>query len=62
MTRQCSVSRTVSGGQIGADQAALRAARATGVDTAGWAAQGWITEDGPAGWLAELGVASRNGI
>lgn len=49
--------RVISGGQTGADQAALRAARACGIPTGGWAARGWLTEDGPAPWLAEWGLA-----
>jgi hypothetical protein len=36
--------RIVSGGQTGADQGALRAARAAGVPTGGWAPKGWLTE------------------
>jgi hypothetical protein len=34
----------ISGGQTGADQAALRAARACGIATGGWAPKGWLTE------------------
>jgi len=41
----------VSGGQTGVDQAALRAARASGIATGGWAPKGWATEAGPAPWL-----------
>jgi hypothetical protein len=53
----------ISGGQTGADQAALRAARAAGIPTGGWAAKGWATEDGPAPWLAGWGLkeAARPG-
>jgi hypothetical protein len=46
--------RIISGGQTGVDQAALRAARACGLETGGWAPLGWETEDGPAPWLAVL--------
>lgn len=46
----------LSGGQTGVDQAALRAARAAGLSTAGVAARGWLTEDGAAPWLAEYGL------
>lgn len=46
----------VSGGQTGADQAGLRAADAAGIPTGGWAPKGWLTEDGPAPWLAEFGL------
>jgi predicted Rossmann-fold nucleotide-binding protein len=48
--------RVVSGGQTGADQAGLRAARAAGIETGGWAPKGWATEDGPAAWLADFGL------
>jgi hypothetical protein len=48
--------RVISGGQTGADQAALRAARACGIPTGGWAPRGWLTEAGPAPWLAEWGL------
>jgi hypothetical protein len=47
----------ISGAQTGVDQAALRAARACGVATAGWAPLGYMTEDGPATWLADYGLA-----
>ena len=47
----------ISGGQTGVDQAALRAARALGIPTGGWAPRGRATEDGPAPWLADLGPA-----
>jgi predicted Rossmann-fold nucleotide-binding protein len=48
--------RVVSGGQTGADQAGLRAARAAGIETGGWAPKGWMTEEGPAPWLADFGL------
>src|SRR4051812_12471606 len=48
--------RVVSGGQSGADQAALRAARAANIPTGGWAPKGWRTEDGAAPWLADFGL------
>src|SRR5262245_46647993 len=38
------IDKLVSGGQTGADQGALRAARAAGVGTGGWAPKGWLTE------------------
>jgi uncharacterized membrane protein YfcA len=44
----------------GADQAALRAARADGVLTGGFAPQGWLTEDGPTPWLAGRCLVSTN--
>lgn len=48
--------RVVSGGQTGADQAGLRAARSVGIPTGGWAPAGWMTEDGPAPRLAGFGL------
>src|SRR5437763_7735035 len=49
--------RVISGGQTGADRGALRAARACGIPTRGWAPRGWLTEAGPAPWLAVWGLA-----
>jgi len=55
--------KVVNGGQTGADQGALRAARACGIPTGGWAPLGWLVEtaDGKrteaAPWLAEYGLA-----
>src|SRR5215470_1645963 len=40
--------RVISGGQNGADQGSLRAAKTLGIPTGGWAPKGWATEDGPA--------------
>src|SRR5581483_1209363 len=48
--------RVTSGGQTGVDAAALRAAKAVGLEVGGWAPKGWLTEDGPAPWLAEHGL------
>lgn len=39
--------RIVSGGQTGADQAGLFAARDLGFETGGWAPKEFLTEDGP---------------
>jgi hypothetical protein len=50
------ISKLITGGQTGADQAALRAARAAGIPTGGWAPLGWETEDGPAPWLEGFGL------
>lgn len=61
------IERVITGGQTGADQGALRAARAAGIATVGWAAKGWLVEgpydllsrkhvDEPAPWLAEYGL------
>lgn len=46
----------LSGGQTGADQGGLLAARSSGIPTAGWAPLGFMTETGPALWLAEYGL------
>jgi hypothetical protein len=39
--------KVISGGQTGADQAGLRAARECGIATGGFAPRGWKTEHGP---------------
>jgi hypothetical protein len=55
--------KITSGGQCGADQAALRAARSVGIATGGWAPLGWLveSEDGrrniAAPQLADFGLA-----
>jgi hypothetical protein len=41
------LTQVVSGGQTGIDQLALAVAKMTAIPTGGWAAKGWITEDGP---------------
>lgn len=48
--------KIITGGQTGVDQAALRAAKACGLATGGYAPKGWHTEDGPAPWLADYGL------
>lgn len=48
--------KVVSGGQTGADQAALVAARLAGIETGGWAPKDWLTEDGPMPMLAGYGL------
>jgi hypothetical protein len=50
------IGKIISGGQTGVDQAALRAARACGIPTGGWAPKGFRTEAGPATWLADFGL------
>ena len=50
------ITKVISGDQTGADQAGLRAARADGIPTGGWAPYGWATEIGPAPWLADYGL------
>lgn len=49
----------VSGGQTGADMGGLLAARALGLPTAGFAPDGWLTENGPNPSLAEYGLVPR---
>jgi len=39
--------KIISGGQMGVDQAALRAAQSWGIPTGGTMPLGWLTEDGP---------------
>ena len=53
------IDQLISGGQTGADQAALRAARALGIRTGGYAPKGWRTDDGPAPWLADYGLVEH---
>lgn len=48
--------KVVSGGQTGADQGGLYAARVLGIPTGGYAPYGWITDTGPAPWLEEYGL------
>jgi hypothetical protein len=52
--------RIISGGQTGADMAALRAARSRNVPTGGWAPLGWTTEAGPAPSLADYGLVQHD--
>lgn len=42
------ITKIISGGQTGADQAGLRAARRHGFKTGGYAPKNYMTEDGPA--------------
>lgn len=39
--------QVISGGQTGADQAGLSAARQVGLKTGGYAPKGWLTDEGP---------------
>lgn len=48
--------KIISGGQTGVDQAGLRQARLSGIPTGGTAPLGWMTETGPAPWLADYGL------
>lgn len=54
LDRAIRLRKVVSGGQTGADQAGLRAARAAGFETGGWIPKGCLTENGPRPDLAEL--------
>ena len=56
--------KIISGGQTGADQGGLRAGRALGLETGGWAPPGWRTLDGPAPWLADYGLveSTQSGV
>jgi hypothetical protein len=53
------IEKVMSGGQTGADHGGLRAARRCGIATGGWAPRGWLTEAGPAEWLAEWDLLGR---
>lgn len=50
------VEKIISGGQTGADQAALYTARMLNIPTGGMAPKGWITEDGPEPALESYGL------
>jgi hypothetical protein len=50
----------ISGGQIGADQAGWRAAKACGIPTGGWMPKGFLTEDGPRPEFAGLYGATEH--
>lgn len=50
------VTRIISGGQTGADQAGLYAGKALGLETGGVAPMDWMTEYGESTWLAEYGL------
>lgn len=47
MSDTLSLIRIISGAQTGADQGALRAAKALGLLTGGYMPRGWCTDDGP---------------
>lgn len=51
------LTRVISGGQTGVDQAGISAAKFTNYLTGGMAPKGWLTEDGPAPWLEEFGLS-----
>lgn len=46
----------ISGGNTGADQGGLFAAKELGIPTGGYAPKGWKTEAGAAPWLADYGL------
>lgn len=50
----------ISGGQTGADQGGLAAAVRTRSATGGWVPTGWRTDEGPAPWLAKLGLLEHS--
>jgi hypothetical protein len=50
------ISSIVSGGQTGADQGGMRAARRYGIPVTGYVPRGWLTEDGPSPWLRDYGL------
>lgn len=55
-----SLQQVISGGQTGADQAGLFAARSLGIATGGCAPLGWRTDAGPAPWLGrEFGLVEH---
>lgn len=55
------LSKVVSGGQNGVDQAALRAAKANGIVTGGWIPKGCVTLDGPRPeFLAEYSLCEHS--
>lgn len=52
----CRVTKIISGGQTGADQAGLYAAKQLGLATGGWAPKGWRTETGSNPSLKDFGL------
>jgi hypothetical protein len=57
-----SLTLVISGGQTGADQAGLRAAKALGFKTGGYAPKEFMTEEGPAPWLADYGLVEHSDL
>lgn len=47
MAGYTNISKVISGGQTGADRGALMGAKASGIETGGWALPGFRTENGP---------------
>ena len=56
------ITRIVSGGQTGGDQAAWRAAKRLGIETGGWMPSGFRTEEGPRPDLGRIYGAQENGF
>ncbi|KAA9356865.1 YpsA SLOG family protein [Larkinella humicola] len=50
------IEKVISGGQTGVDQLALTVAQNLGIKTGGVAPKGYLTENGPAPWLAGFGL------
>jgi hypothetical protein len=48
------ITLVISGGQSGADQAGWRAAQACGISTGGWMPFGFLPEEGPQRWFANV--------
>ena len=54
------MTKIISGGQRGADQGGLAAAKDLGLETGGWAPKGFITKNGPMVALAKLGLVEHS--
>jgi len=52
--------KVVSGGQRGADQGGLAAAKDMGLETGGWVPKGWITLNGSNPTLSKLGLMEHS--
>lgn len=48
------IKQVISGGQTGADQGALYAAKSCGIKTGGWMPKGFITQNGPNARMAKF--------
>jgi Circularly permutated YpsA SLOG family len=48
------ITLVISGGRSGADQAGWRAAVACEIETGGWMPRGFLTEEGPQRWFANV--------
>lgn len=57
------ITKVISGGQRGADIAALKAAKAAGIETGGWMPLGFLTLDGPKPeYEREYGVTQTDSV